>query len=133
MTGGVLSSLLGDAVTQVLVTSPELVVQHVMLVKRHITSLDLPLLLQLAAILDPSQGAVRSLVRRRASSLRRYGHSIWSLILLRFHFSSSFAFILGSVVRMVILPSFLLHKEAECLMVWFLLQQWSDCVKVACV
>ena len=131
MTGGVLSSLLGDAVTQVLVTSPELVVRHVTLVKRHVTSLDLPLLLQLAAILDPSQGAVRSLVRRQASSLRRYGHSIWSLILLRFQFSSSFAFIAGSVVRMVLLSSVLLLKQAP--MVWFLLQQWSDCVKAACV
>ena len=51
--------------------------------------------------------------------------------LLHFLFSSSFAFIAGSVVRMVLLSSFLLLKEA--LMGWFLLQQWSDCMKAACV
>lgn len=56
---------------QVLVTKPELVTRHITLIKRQITSLDLPLLLQLAAILDPSQGSVRNLVRRQASSLHR--------------------------------------------------------------
>ncbi|KAK7102561.1 hypothetical protein V1264_020760 [Littorina saxatilis] len=69
--GGVLSSLMAEAVMQVLVTKPELVTRHITLIKRQITSLDLPLLLQLAAILDPSQGSVRNLVRRQASSLHR--------------------------------------------------------------
>ncbi|XP_076469360.1 uncharacterized protein LOC143299801 isoform X3 [Babylonia areolata] len=69
--GGVLSSLRGEAVMQVLVTNPQLVVRHIALVKYHLASLDLPLLLQLASILDPSQGAVRSLMLRQGSSLHR--------------------------------------------------------------
>ena len=71
LAGGVLSSLTGEAVIQVLVTNPQLATRHVALVKRHMTSLDLPLLLQLAALLDPSQGTVCSLVRRQSSSLHR--------------------------------------------------------------
>ena len=72
VSGGVLSSLLGEAVTRVLVTRPELARRHVTLVKRHLPALDPPLLLPLAALLDPSQGAVRTLLRRQASSLHRY-------------------------------------------------------------
>ncbi|KAL8577369.1 hypothetical protein ACOMHN_038273 [Nucella lapillus] len=69
--GGVLCSLTEEAVTRVLVTNPELVLRHVTLVRCHITSLPLPLLLQLAAVLDPSQGTVRGLLLRQANSLSR--------------------------------------------------------------
>jgi hypothetical protein len=69
--GGVLSSMLAESVLQVLVSGPDLVTRHTSLVTRHLPDLDLDTLLQLAAILDPSQGAVRGLVRGQASSLHR--------------------------------------------------------------
>lgn len=69
--GGILCSLLGESVVYVLMSRPELIVQNAALLKPHLPCLDSPLLVQLAAILDPSQGRVKRLVQRQMKSLQR--------------------------------------------------------------
>ena len=71
LAGGVLTSLMDKAVVDILMTKSDLVLSHVTLVKGHLSHLDLPMLLQLAAILDPSVGAVKALVRRQVSRIQR--------------------------------------------------------------
>ncbi|KAK7503604.1 hypothetical protein BaRGS_00005143, partial [Batillaria attramentaria] len=69
--GGVLCSMLGEDVVQVLASRPELVTHNAALLKTHLSSLDPQLLLQLATVLDPSQGPVKHMVQRQMQSLHR--------------------------------------------------------------